>query len=442
MQCVSHFRKSISTIKPVHKDENIDNIKSITLVLASASPARKKTLENAGISPLIRTSSVDEESLLTHIRQQPATQVLALAKAKALDIYEKKYENSNDNSSKNTLILGCDSMFEFEGQTYGKPHTPEHARERLHKMSGTSGILHTGHALISAYTGQVIGSVSHARVHISPLTDEEIEAYIATKEPLKVAGSFTVDGIGGSFIEHIEGDYHGVVGLSLPLLRHMLQKVNIPLPLLWNTPEVSNTSTNIPHIPFLHERHKHGTHHGADGFLVCSCTKKHWGLNGAAGICPVRIHNGKPQVLLQLRAAWSHGGQSWAIPGGALNWEETPLEGALREVEEEIGIPREHFTPLPYHDNSYTTTAPHDNHGTIHVTHSYGTGTHIYEHEEWSYTTFVMQCADNEHMRLNEESVTTQWVDIDRPLPTPLHPAFAAAWPHIKHMITHSILEK
>ena len=130
-------------------------------------------------------------------------------------------------------VLGCDSVLEIDGVAYGKPGTPEVARERLRMMRGRSGILHTGHCLFDTYSKQEFRELASTTVSFADLTDEEIDAYVETGEPLVVAGSFTVDGLGGPFVEGIEGDYHNVVGVSLPLLRDLLAELGHEWTDLW-----------------------------------------------------------------------------------------------------------------------------------------------------------------------------------------------------------------
>lgn len=221
------------------------------LILASASPARATTLRNAGFDPHILVSSVDEDAILEHLAQAPsAEKVRALAEAKARDV-ALAYIDADETTplpGGHSLIIGCDSMFELDGQVYGKPHTAEVARERLHLMSGRTGTLFTGHHVVLIrhwpadddadeterleIVAQASG-VSRAAVTMAELTEEEIEAYIASGEPLEVAGSFTIDGRGGPFIESIVGDPHGIVGISLPLVRELCAQVGMPLIRFW-----------------------------------------------------------------------------------------------------------------------------------------------------------------------------------------------------------------
>jgi septum formation protein len=197
---------------------------SARFVLASASPARLKTLRAAGIEPEVIVSGVDEDDITAENPGELA-RLLATLKARAV------VANLTDHAT----VLGCDSVLEFDGEPYGKPETPDIARERWRMMRGRSGVLHTGHCLIDTAGKQELRELSSTKVEFADLTDEEIDAYVATGEPLVVAGAFTVDGLGGPFVTAIEGDYHNVVGLSLPLLRRMLIEVGMSWPELWKT---------------------------------------------------------------------------------------------------------------------------------------------------------------------------------------------------------------
>ena len=194
------------------------------LCLASASPGRYQVLTSAGIVPEVIVSDVDEDAILAELAgSDVSTVVLALARAKAEQVAAE---------SGHPLVIGCDSMFDMDGEIVGKPHTVETARRRLRAMSGRAGVLSTGHWLVTP-TGAV-GGVSQATVHVAAMNDVEIEAYLRTEEPLHVAGSFTIDGYGGPFIERIEGDPHGVTGLSLPLLRTLLAECGLSITELWH----------------------------------------------------------------------------------------------------------------------------------------------------------------------------------------------------------------
>ena len=190
-------------------------------VLASASPARLATLRAAGIEPEVVVSGVDESSITA---PDAATLVEQLAGAKA--------RAASQRVTGEALVLGCDSMLELEHETLGKPSSPQEAVERWRRMQGRSGVLHTGHALIAASDGVAqthLAAVASTRVHFAKISDDELDAYVGTGEPLAVAGAFTIDGLGGWFIDSIGGDHHNVVGLSLPLLRRMLHKLGLSL---------------------------------------------------------------------------------------------------------------------------------------------------------------------------------------------------------------------
>lgn len=196
----------------------------MTLLLASASPARLSTLRAAGIEPEVVVSAVDEPAVLAAAGPvSSAEAVLVLARAKARDVAA---------GHPGTLVLGCDSMLELDGRVLGKPADAADAVARWREMRGRSAVLHTGHWLISADGER--GATSSTTVHFAQVTDPEIAAYVATGEPLHVAGAFTIDGLGGPFITGIEGDHHGVVGLSLPLLRDLLGQAGLSITDLWN----------------------------------------------------------------------------------------------------------------------------------------------------------------------------------------------------------------
>ena len=199
----------------------------IRLVLASASAARLRTLHDAGLDPEVIVSGVDEGP--HPVESVPAlTALLARRKAEAVSA-------RIDHGPRTTVVIGCDSMLELDGMGYGKPGTPAEAARRWQRMRGRFGLLHTGHHVM-LHHGEAITTrtaVASTLVHFAVLADEEIEAYVASTEPLHVAGGFTVDGLGGPFITGIEGDHHNVVGLSLPLLRTILNELGISWPSLW-----------------------------------------------------------------------------------------------------------------------------------------------------------------------------------------------------------------
>ena len=196
------------------------------LILASTSPARKKLLQDAGISFETISPGVDEDALVELLRPETAedlTGLLAKAKAEAV---AHQFSNS--------LVLGCDSALEFGGEILGKPLRPEVAIKRWQAMRGQSGVLHSGHHLIDTSSGMGLTLVSSTTVHFANLTDDQITRYVGTGEPLQVAGAFTIDGLGGAFIERIDGDYHTVVGLSLVSLRKMVSELGHDYQSLWS----------------------------------------------------------------------------------------------------------------------------------------------------------------------------------------------------------------
>ena len=208
----------------------------VPLVLASASPARLATLRSAGIEPLVIVSHVDEEAALDAARS--ANPALTAADA-ALTLARAKAEEVATVHSPGALVLGCDSIFEMDGEWHGKPRDAATARDRWRAMRGREGILHTGHWLVDARgpgTGVAVGETGSTTVWFAELADAEIDAYVATGEPLAVAGAFTIDGLGGPFVERIDGDHHTVTGLSLPLLRHLCTSIGVGIPELWARP--------------------------------------------------------------------------------------------------------------------------------------------------------------------------------------------------------------
>jgi septum formation protein len=197
---------------------------SYRLVLASASPARRALLKAAGIDADVLVSGVDE----TTVEAEDAyTLSLGLARMKARTVAARMQAEPG------VLILGCDSVLAFDGAILGKPAGAADAVKCWQAMRGRSGVLHTGHHLTDLVGGQQAEEVGTTVVHFADVSDAEIEAYVATGEPLQVAGSFTIDGRGGAFVERIEGDHGNVIGLSLPLLRRLLRDLNVSITDLW-----------------------------------------------------------------------------------------------------------------------------------------------------------------------------------------------------------------
>jgi len=219
-------------------------VASVHLVLASQSPARLSTLRAAGVQPTVVVSAVDEDAVLEAARERfgeldPADAVLLLAQAKAEDVTrrieaEAATADMLGAQLSSAVVVGCDSMLELDGEVRSKPVDAADAAARWRQQRGRSAVLHTGHWLIdlrdadAGGTGATLGATSSTTVWFADLDDEEIEAYVATGEPLEVAGAFTIDGLGGPYVERLEGDPHGVVGLSLPLLRELLEEIDVP----------------------------------------------------------------------------------------------------------------------------------------------------------------------------------------------------------------------
>jgi septum formation protein len=197
----------------------------VQVILASSSASRLRLLESAGITPKVIVSGVDEEAS-EFDSLSPSELVIALAILKAHTVKESAPENS--------LIIGCDSTFEFNGKSLGKPGNRENAIARCKELSGKSGFLHTGHCLIDLKQGIELSERSTAKVQFAQMTEVEILDYVDSEEPLNVAGGFTLDGLSAPFITNIEGDPSGIIGLSLPLLRKMIISLGYSWPELKN----------------------------------------------------------------------------------------------------------------------------------------------------------------------------------------------------------------
>jgi septum formation protein len=194
----------------------------VHVVLASASPARLAVLRAAGLDPHVIVSGVDEDAFAA-----PATAELVglLAGAKASAVAETLAEG---------IVIGCDSMLDLDGRAYGKPASPDEAVARWREMSGKAGTLLTGHCVIDAATGCRAEAIAATTVRFGTPTDAEVSAYVATGEPMNMAGAFTIEGLGGWFVESIDGDSGNVIGVSLPLLRRLFNELGVTIPALWS----------------------------------------------------------------------------------------------------------------------------------------------------------------------------------------------------------------
>ncbi len=193
------------------------------LILASASPARLATLRGAGLDPAVIVSGVDEDG---YAAETPSRLALELATAKASAVAALPHASGS-------LVIGCDSVLDLDGTALGKPADAVDATSRWQAMRGRSGALLTGHCVIDTSSGESRSACAETTVHFADVSDDEIAAYIATGEPLQVAGAFTIDGLGGAFVTGIEGDHHNVVGVSVPLLRTMLAELGVQWTDLW-----------------------------------------------------------------------------------------------------------------------------------------------------------------------------------------------------------------
>ncbi|KFI59070.1 Maf family protein [Bifidobacterium gallicum] len=314
------------------------------------------------------------------------------------------------------LILGCDSMFLLDGKAYGKPHDAKTAKERIMAMSGKTGELWTGHCLIDFATGRVAKGASKALVHFAKFSEHDADAYIATGEPLEVAGSFTLDGFGGAFIESIEGAPSGIIGVSLPLVRTLTQELGIDWTDLWNVGQMDRTRMEQGEIKAEPEHAKSPVeyvHQPGDGWIDCACGRRHWGLNGAAGVLLARRNEQgeATDIVMQHRSAWSAEGGTWGIPGGAIADGEDPIEGALREAYEEAAINPQDIEVL---------------------------GTYAEDHGSWAYTTVFAFEKPGHHVEPHandNESTEMQWVPIDQVADRKLLTAFKTDWPAFKQRL-------
>jgi septum formation protein len=206
------------------------------VLLASASASRLRLLQDSGIQPYVQVSAVDEDAISNELSAksvsgiEPAYLVEQLAIAKG----EAVARDITVTAEKDLIIIAADSMLEFEGVAYGKPGTPEKAKERWQAMRGKSGYLHSGHWIKDLVSGEVRTGVAGARIHFGEVSDEEIDHYVSSGEPLGVAGAFTHEGRSAAFISAIEGDVAAVAGMSMYLIRTLLAEIGISWTEIWD----------------------------------------------------------------------------------------------------------------------------------------------------------------------------------------------------------------
>ena len=228
--------------------------------LASTSPARLMLLGQFGIRPLTIAPDVDEEAVIAAVEAAeartlaPDEHVLLLARRKAAEVAARLRDDIPEFDG---IVIGGDSMFELDGEVLGKPYTPENAAARWRAMRGRTGVLHSGHAVVRIEPGQppreVHATAAASVSFVADVTDAEIDAYVSTGEPLHVAGAFTVDSLGGAFIERVEGDPSTVVGMSVSTLRQLVREVGVEWTSLWNTSDPSLGPTEIDEKSFVED---------------------------------------------------------------------------------------------------------------------------------------------------------------------------------------------
>ena len=212
-----------------------------TVLLASASPARLGVLRTAGLDPLVTVSGVDEDAVLAaFVNRPPADQIIGLAEAKADAVVTRILAGELPEIARQDLVvIGCDSMLLIDGELKGKPADAGQARLLWRQMAGREALLITGHAVRRLINGLLSATAADSRssiVRMATPTEREVEAYIATGEPLAVAGGLTIDGFGGWFVESVDGDPSNVLGISLPLTRRLLTDIGVGVTDLWRSP--------------------------------------------------------------------------------------------------------------------------------------------------------------------------------------------------------------
>jgi len=202
---------------------------SYPVILASNSPARLMLLKTQKINPIVIPSDINEKELEESLKDSSITKIV-----QELSIAKAKYVLENNVSLAEGILIAADSMLEFENKPYGKPLTAESAIQRWKNMRGKSGTLHTGHTIIRLDNKQSISKVVSTKVFFANIDDEEIIDYVATTEPLNVAGAFTIDSLGAAFISKVEGDHSNVIGLSLPIVREMVKELGLSWTKMWD----------------------------------------------------------------------------------------------------------------------------------------------------------------------------------------------------------------
>jgi septum formation protein len=201
---------------------------SFPVILASASPARLMLLRSQNIQPIVIPSEINEKEIEEQLKDS-STEIVV----KELSIAKANYVLANNVSLSTGILIAADSMLEFESQSLGKPLNAENAIARWQKMRGKSGILHTGHTVIRLDNNETITRVVSTKVEFANVDDKEIIDYVATKEPLNVAGAFTIDSLGAAFVKEVQGDHSNVIGLSLPALREIVRELGLSWTSLW-----------------------------------------------------------------------------------------------------------------------------------------------------------------------------------------------------------------
>ena len=201
---------------------------SFPVILASASPARLMLLRSQNIQPIVIASEINEKEIEEQYKDS-STEIVV----RELSIAKANYVVTNNVSLNSGILIAADSMLEFESQSLGKPLNSENAIARWQKMRGKSGILHTGHTVIRLDNKQTITRVVSTKVEFANVDDKEILDYVATKEPLNVAGAFTIDSLGAAFVKEVQGDHSNVIGLSLPALREIVRELGLSWTSLW-----------------------------------------------------------------------------------------------------------------------------------------------------------------------------------------------------------------